>query len=75
MKTMSDKNKYASLSKEIDDLKYSSGVGAKSAAGAKIFAKGLFNVGVFAFTEVLPKIVAQAEKQMAAQAENKNKSK
>lgn len=60
----SDKSKYASLADDIDEFRYSSGAGAKTLAGAKIFAKGFFNLGVFAITEAIPKIVEEQKKSI-----------
>jgi hypothetical protein len=64
-----DKNdsKYSSLSNDIDDFRHSSGVGSKSMAGAKVLAKSLFNVGVFAVTEVLPGMVEAQKKAIEKQ--------
>jgi hypothetical protein len=60
---------YLELSDDFDQLINGSGGLNKTAGGLKILGKGLFNVGRFAFTEVLPILV-----QMNEQAQkNKNK--
>lgn len=58
-----DKDKYLSLSDNIDEFRYSDGAVDKSLAGLKIVGKSLFNVGKFAFSEVLPKAMDHMEKE------------
>jgi hypothetical protein len=53
---------YLKLSDDFDQLRHGLDGIDKAAGGLKMLGKGLFNVGKFAFSEVLPKMVEQAEK-------------
>lgn len=53
---------YLKLSDDFDQLKNGYDGLDKVAGGAKLVGKGLFNIGKFALTEILPKMAEQAEK-------------
>lgn len=57
-----EKSKYLSMSSEIDEFSYAFGAKEKLKSGAKIFGKGLLNVGIFTATEVVPGIFKQMQK-------------
>lgn len=57
-----DSNKYLNLSDDWSELVDGYGAKEKSVAGLKLLGKSVFNVGKFAFTELLPKVAEEAAK-------------
>ncbi|MEI6706343.1 MAG: hypothetical protein WCK96_04305 [Methylococcales bacterium] len=59
-----DKNSnYLKLSGDFDQLKHGHDGIDKAAGGIKLLGKGLFNIGKFALTEVLPKVAEESAKR------------
>ena len=56
-------SKYLKLSDDFDQLKNGFDGLDKVAGGAKLLGKGLFNIGKFALTEVLPKVAEESAKR------------
>jgi hypothetical protein len=57
-----DDDKYANLSEDWGELVNGYGAKGRSWAGVKLLSKSIFNVGVFAVTEALPKFTEQMQK-------------
>jgi hypothetical protein len=60
-----DENKdsgYLKISDDFDQLRHGYDGMEKAKGGAKLLGKGLFNVGKYALTEFLPKVIEQVEK-------------
>ena len=56
-------SKYFSMSDAAKEIGNSYGAAETAKAGAKLFAKGLFNLGRFAVTELPGEMVKTAERQ------------
>lgn len=57
-----EEKKYLGISQELDEIRY--GHGNKAVSGLKILGKGLWNMGVFAVTEAIPKAVEINQKHI-----------
>ena len=64
------KDKYYSVSEDLDELRYGYGAKDKTVAGVKIISKSAFNVTKFIFTTALPAF-GEAAKRVAESRKSK----
>lgn len=69
------KSKYFELGDAVDDIKYATGAKDTALSALTLFGKGIFNVGCFAVTEVVPavakQLIAKGEEAKAIQEEKR----
>jgi len=56
------KEKYLSLSGDLDELRYGGSATDKSIAGLKLIGKSLFNATKFTFSEAVPAVISAQQK-------------